>query len=112
MLPTRNAKVNGQMAQFCKRVPIEEAPEIAAFYLGHNNAWYIRGSHSVGSLLNEAEKLRTEWQTGRKVTGRKALQDEQTATNFDNAERAIEMLERRDHERATEENRKSLGSDS
>ena len=29
--PTRNAKVNGQLARFCKRVPIEEAPAIAAF---------------------------------------------------------------------------------
>ena len=99
--PTRNAKVNGQMAQFCKRVPLEEAPAIAAFYLGHNSAFYLRGSHSVGAMLQDAEKLRTEWQTGRKVTGRKAMQDEQTATNFDNAERAIQILERRDHERAT-----------
>ena len=40
--PTRNARVNGQLAQFCKRVPLEEAPAIAAFYLGHNNAFYIR----------------------------------------------------------------------
>ena len=90
--PTRNAKVNGQLAQFCKRVPIEEAPAIAAFYVGHNNAFYLRVAHSTDALLKDAEKLRTEWQTGRKVTGRKALQDEQTSTNFDNAERAIEMM--------------------
>ena len=50
-------------------------------------------------MLADAEKLRTEWQTGRKVTGRKAMQDEQTLTNFENAERAIETLERRDRER-------------
>ena len=98
--PTRNRKVNSQLKQFCERVPIEEAPAIASFYLSHNNAYYLRTSHSTDALLKDAEKLRTEWQTGRKITGRKALQDEQTATNFDNAERAIEMLERRDHERA------------
>ena len=98
--PTRNRKVNSQIKQFCERVPREEAPDIAAFYLGHNNAYYLRTSHSTDSLLKDAEKLRTEWQTGRKVTGRKAQQDEQTATNFDNAERAIDMLNRRDSEQA------------
>ena len=62
-------------------------------------------------MLADAEKLRTEWQTGRKVTGQKARQDEQTSTNFDNAERAIKILERRDHERrAEEEHRKGLGN--
>ena len=51
--------------QFCKRVPLEEAPAIAAFYLSHNNAYYLRTSHSTDALLKDAEKLRTEWQTGR-----------------------------------------------
>ena len=101
--PTRNAKVNSQLRQFTERVPIEEAPAIAKFYLSHNNAYYIRTAHSTDALLKDAEKLRTEWQTGRKVTGRKAMQDEQTSTNFENAERAIKILERRDRERATTE---------
>ena len=73
------------MAQFITRVPRAEAPLIAAFYLGHNDAYYIRMSHSVGIMLRDAEKLRTEWQTGRKVRpGQKARQDEQTSTNFEN----------------------------
>ena len=94
--PTRNAKVNSQLAQFCKRVPLEEAPAIASFYLSHNNAYYLRTSHSTDALLKDAEKLRTEWQTGRIVTGLKARQDEQTATIFNNAEGAIKLLDRRD----------------
>ena len=109
--PTRNRKVNAQLKQFCERVPIKEAGLIAHFYLGHNNAYYLRVAHSVGAMLADAEKLRTEWQTGRKVTGQKALQDEQTATNFDNAERAIETLERKDHERAEEKHHKSISGD-
>ena len=109
--PTRNQKVNSQVKQFTERVPIEEAPAIAAFYLSHNNAYYLRVAHSTDALLKDAEKLRTEWQTGRKVTGQKARQDEQTSTNFDNAERAIKILERRDHERrAEEEHRKRLSN--
>ena len=108
--PTRNQTVNGQMAQFITRVPLAEAPSIAAFYVGHNDNFYIRKSHSVGLLLADSEKLRTEWQNGRKVTGQKARQDEQTSTNFANAERAIEILERKDHEqRAAKEHRKGLG---
>ena len=92
--PTRNQKVNSQLAQFCKRVPLEEAPDIASFYLSHNNAYYIRTSHSTDALLKDAEKLRTEWQTGHKVTNKRALQDEGTATNFDNAEEAKRILRR------------------
>ena len=94
--PTRNARVNSQIKQFTKRVPLEEAPAIAAFYLTHNNAYYLRSSHSVASMLHDAEKLRTEWQTGRKVTNKRALQDEGTATNFDNAEEAKRILRRMD----------------
>ena len=94
--PTRNQTVNGQMAQFITRVPLAEAPSIAAFYVGHNDNFYIRKSHSVGLLLADSEKLRTEWQNGRKVTGKRALQDEGTATNFDNAEEAKRILRRMD----------------
>ena len=63
--PTRNAKVNGQLAQFCQRVPHDEAPEIAAFYVRHNAAFYVRTGHAVGAMLNDSEKLRTEWATQR-----------------------------------------------
>ena len=110
--PTRNARVNGQMAQFIQRVPLSEAPAIAQFYVRHNDAFYIRKSHPVGSLLADAEKLRTEWRNGMAVTGRRAQQDESTATNFDNAERAIEILERRDREREKSEHRAGLGGNS
>ena len=96
--PTRNRRVNSQLKQFCERVPLEEAPAIAAFYLTHNNAYYLRVAHSVGAMLNDSEKLRTEWQTGRKVTGKRAQQDESTATNFDNAEEAKRILRRMNDE--------------
>ena len=94
----RNKLVNSQMGQFITRVPLAEAPAIAQFYLTHNDAFYIRKAHPVGLLLSDSEKLHTEWQTGRKVTGLRARQDEGTATNFDNAQRAIERLERSEHE--------------
>ena len=97
--PTRNATVNGQMAQFITRVPLAEAPAIAQFYVGHNDAYYVKQAHSVGLLLANAEKLRTEWQTGRVVTGARARQVERTATNFQNSEEAMEILRRVERER-------------
>jgi hypothetical protein len=66
--PVRNAKVNGQLAQLIARLGAEEAPAVAAFYVSHNNRYYINKMHSVDLLLADAEKLRTEWATGRRVT--------------------------------------------
>lgn len=66
--PVRNAKVNGQLASLLGRLGAEEAPQVAAFYVSHNNRYYVQKMHSVDGLLADAEKLRTEWATGRRVT--------------------------------------------
>lgn len=66
--PTRNAKVNGQVSHFLQRVPREEAPDIAAHYVTSNNLRYVSAGHGWGDLLRDAEKLRTEWLTGRTGT--------------------------------------------
>jgi len=67
--PLRNPKVNSQFAQLLKRLPADEAPEVARFYVDHSDSYYGKTGHSVGVLLQNAEKLRTEWITG-KVSGR------------------------------------------
>jgi hypothetical protein len=79
--PTRNATVNGQLAQFVGRVPQEEAPEIAAFFVRHNKSFYISSRHAVGALLKDAEGLRTEWLSGRTVTDTEAKQADRTQAN-------------------------------
>jgi hypothetical protein len=66
--PVRNAKVNGQLAHLLTRLGAAEAPDVAAFFVGHNNRYYVQKMHSVDCLLADAEKLRTEWATGRRVT--------------------------------------------
>lgn len=81
--PVRNAKVNAQMAQFVGMVALEEAPQIAAFYVTSNNSFYVRNGHSVGLLVRDAEKLRTEWVTGRQTTAAKAMLADRTQTNLD-----------------------------
>lgn len=70
--PVRNAKVNTQLSQFIDRIGTAEAPFVAAYYLTSNNAWYVKQGHSVGVMLSDAEKLRTEWATRRQTTSRQA----------------------------------------
>lgn len=66
--PVRNAKVSGQVKQFCQRIPHTEAPLIAGFYVWHNQSFYVTKGHPIGLMLNDAEKLRTEWATNTKIT--------------------------------------------
>lgn len=80
--PIRNAKVNGQMAQFLGRIPADEAPAVAAFYVTHQGRFYVEKLHAVDYLLRDAEKLRTEWATRKQVTGTQAQQADRTQTNL------------------------------
>ena len=92
--PLRNASVNGKVSQIVARLG-EHAPAVAEFFLGSNAAFYVQRGHAVGALLADAEKLYTEWATGRRTTAASARQSEQTQTNFDNAAQAAAMLRAR-----------------
>jgi hypothetical protein len=92
--PIRNAKVNGQIAQFVKRVGAEEAPHIASYYLTNKNSYYLGRGHSVDCLLSDAEKLRMEWATDRQVTATQARQEDKTSTTGDQIKRLIEKSKR------------------
>lgn len=80
--PVRNATVNGQLAQLVGRLGADEAPQVAAWYVGHQNRFYVGAGHSVGVLLKDCEKLRTEWATGRQGTVAQAIQADKTQSNF------------------------------
>jgi hypothetical protein len=79
--PPWNAKNAGQLAHFVRRIPAEEAPQVAEFFVLHNASRYVSAMHPVGMLLQDAEKLRTEWFTGRKMTPGLARQHEQHDAN-------------------------------
>ena len=87
--PVRNAKVNGMMARFVERVGAEEAPGIAGFYVGHSKGLYVSSRHCVDLLLRDAEGLRTEWATGRKLTDTEARQVDRTAATGNQVERLL-----------------------
>lgn len=94
--PVRNAKVNSQLSQFVSRIGEREAPSVASYYVGHQASYYVRSMHSVDALLRDAEKLRTEWATGRQMTATKAIQADKTATNFGAFDRLIQEAEERE----------------
>lgn len=76
--PVRNATVNGQITSFIKRIGFDEAPMVAEFYVYHNNSFYVQKMHTVGLLLADAEKLRTEWATKNTMTNTQARQADKT----------------------------------
>ena len=79
VIPVRNAKVNSELAGLLKRIGHDEAPKVAAFYLTHARALYLSAKHPTNLLLRDAEGLRTEWATGRRVTETSAKQGDRTA---------------------------------
>ena len=91
--PIRNAKVNGMFANFLKRIPHAEAAEVAEFYVGHHRHDYVRSKHDVSLLLRDAEGLRTEWATGRRVTDAEARQADKTAGNMEQVNRLLQEVQ-------------------
>lgn len=79
--PVRNAKSNGILKTFLSRIPAAEAPLVAAFYVRHPSAFYATKMHPLNVMLDDAEKLRTEWATNRTVTSTEARHQERTAAN-------------------------------
>ena len=93
--PVRNQMINGQLAQFVKRLGAQEAPLVAAFYLTHNDQFYVRAMHPVSLMLRDAEKLRTEWATGQRMTGSKAREIENRQHTSDAIHEAARILNER-----------------
>ncbi len=90
--PVRNQTVNSQVKQFVQRVGFRDAPLIAGWFTAHNATWYVRQGHTMGSLLRDAEKLRTEWVTGRALTETATRQLDGAQSNFNASADAKRML--------------------
>jgi len=68
--PVRNRTVSAMLCKLVDKLGAEEAPLVAAFYVTHRSSWYAEKMHPVNLLLADAEKLRTEWATGRQALSR------------------------------------------
>ena len=78
--PVRNKSVNSMFCKLVEKLGAEEAPAVAAFYVTHQGQFYVAKMHPVNLLVADAEKLRTEWATGRQVTNGYAAQVDRTST--------------------------------
>lgn len=76
--PLRNLKSNSQIIHLIKRVGEAIAPDLAEFYVWHNDAYYVRSRHPPGLLLRDCEGLHTQWQTGQTVTQSQARKIDET----------------------------------
>lgn len=95
--PVRNAQVNSKLAQLVDRLGAEEAPLVAEFFLTHNDQYYVKKMHPVGALLQDAEKIRTEWKTGNRMLSATAVQVERAQHNSTVwAQAAINVAKRKD----------------
>lgn len=77
-----NAKVRTQIKQFVERLGHDESPLVAEWFVGHPESFYVKSMHGVGVMLKDAEKLRTEWATGRVMTAGKARQSDRAGTTM------------------------------
>lgn len=91
--PVKNAKVAGMVVSFAKRVPMAEAPDIAAWYVQHPGRFYVERGHVFDNLLKDAEKLRTEWATGRVVTATAARQSDRRGATASALEKLLSECE-------------------
>ncbi len=80
--PVRNASVNGQLSLFVGKLGADESPAVARFFVGHQNGLYVSAMHPVQLLLRDAEKLRTEWATGRQVTRMNGMHADRAQTTL------------------------------
>ena len=78
--PLRNHKQNSLIKQFVKRVGVEDAPHVIAFYLQHKMRLYIASGHALDLAVRDAEKIYTEWRNGRQVTETSARQQDRMQT--------------------------------
>lgn len=83
VLPASNAKTRGQTAQLVRFVGRELAPHLAAYFVSHNNRWFVQCRHEIGCLLKSYQQVLTDMQRGEQMTQAKAQQAERTQGNFD-----------------------------
>lgn len=93
--PVRNEKINAQVKAFVKRLPRDEAADIAAWYVSSvNSAKVVGDMHSFGLLLASAEAYRTQWANGRAMTSAQASKQDRTANASNTVADAVQILMR------------------
>lgn len=90
--PVRDRQMNVALCQLVEKLGGSEAPHVAAFYLTHNDPFYVRKRHPPNLLVLDATGLRTQWATGVKSTTLEAKNAEVKDNIRGQADRVIAML--------------------
>ena len=92
--PVRNAAVNAKVKQLVKRIGKDEAPGVCRFYVESvNDAFVVKKMHDMGLLLQGCEGYRTQWITGKAVTGESAKRVEKTQDFSDKMDEISAMID-------------------
>lgn len=81
--PVRSAKISTALGRIIDAVGLENAIAIAGFFPTHNGSFYVLRGHPIGLLESDAQKLLTEYQTGRRVNAETARRNEKVEANDD-----------------------------
>ena len=90
--PVSNRQVRGQIATIVRMVGKKTAPALAAYYVSHNDSYFVRERHPIGLLLKNYQRVLTDMQRGEQMTQIKARQTEQTQSNFEATKGAMAIL--------------------
>ena len=94
ILPESNRKTRGQVAQFVKLVGADKAVALAAYFPTHNGRWFVQCRHEFGLLLKSYQQIATDWATGQQMTETRARQAENTQSNLESHNGALEILKK------------------
>ena len=90
----RNAGINSMLCKLIDNVGVTEAPMIAEYYLSLNDRWYLQKFHDVGSLLQNAQAIRTQWLNNTNQTSIDHRNDERRSTTAQAGQRVIDKINR------------------
>ena len=58
--------------KFAEKMPAEDAPKVAEFYVHWNQKLYVESGHCLELLCRDAQKIHMGWQNGRVITSKQA----------------------------------------
>jgi hypothetical protein len=90
--PKRNAKQSSLACQLRERLGDEESVEVARYYPSTQNSYHVGRGHALAMLLADAEKVWTEWKTGRQITTTGAREADRLKKTGDGWARAIKEV--------------------
>lgn len=77
--PDRDPVIAASCLALVKRVGMEVAPRLAAFYVAQNDAFYVQSQHDLRFCVRDYHRLKGRMETGNVVTERTARKNEALA---------------------------------